>query len=92
MHACAVRQHAAVAGARPDPKTRLLIDPCPTVQLSMSGSVPGPFGHLVADTAVGALLGLGAVCAVGYGGLLIAHTLRKRSTVLVRLPCRDVPR
>jgi hypothetical protein len=56
----------------------------------MSGSVPGPLGHLVADTAVGALLGLGAVCAVGYGGLLIAHTLGQRSTVLVRLLCAEL--
>jgi len=52
-------------------------------QLSMSGSVPGPFGVVIADTAVGALLGLGAVCAVGYGGLLIAHTLGSRSNVTV---------
>lgn len=49
----------------------------------MSGSVPGPFGVVIADTAVGALLGLGAVCAVGYGGLLIAHTLGSRSNVTV---------
>ena len=50
----------------------------------MSGSVPGPLGPLVADAAVGALLGLGAVCAVGYGGVLIAHTLGSRGNVTVR--------
>ena len=55
-------------------------------QLSMSGSVPGPFGILIADIAVGALLGLGAVCGMGYGALLIAHTLGSRSNVTVRLP------
>ena len=60
-------------------------------QLSMSGSVPGYFGHLIADAAVGTLLGLGAVCAVGYGGLLIAHTLGPRSTVLVRVLAVSIP-
>ena len=48
--------------------------------------MPGPFGIVIADTAVGALLGLGSVCAVGYGGLLIALTLGSRSNVAVR-PC-----
>ena len=53
------------------------------MQLSMSGSLGGALGPLVADLAAGAILGAGAVCTVGFGAALIAHSLGDRRRVQV---------
>ena len=54
------------------------------LQLSMSGSLGGPLGPLVADLAAGAILGAGAVATAGFSGVLIAHSLGSRRRVKVQ--------
>lgn len=49
----------------------------------MSGSLGGALGMLVADLAAGAILGAAAVCTIGFGAALIAHSLGDRRRVQV---------
>ena len=44
----------------------------------------GPMGPLVADLAVGVILGAGAAATIGFGAALMAHSLGTRRRVKVR--------
>ena len=44
--------------------------------ISISGAPPPPFGYLVADSAIGIVLGLAVVLTAGFYGLLLVATSR----------------